>query len=135
MGVIFFHQDILMDIERKHTPGPWHIGFSDDRPDDHYHHHYITTVALDPNSTLKLPIVVVSGAQDDWGVHHGIKNPYDSALIVLAPDMLDALIELDRLWDTGVLYSTSYYPQALIQKVRRLITDATTAPPKPDLTE
>lgn len=77
-------------MESKHTPGPWAVGFSDGTGPT-----YITAgdhPAL--KKTEESIVVVVSGATDDWGVEHGVRNPADAQLIAAAPDMLALLREL-----------------------------------------
>lgn len=66
------------------TPGPWAVGFSDGSGKT-----YIT--AGDHPARNDVPVVVVSGAEDDWGFTHGVQNPDDARLIAAAPELYSAL--------------------------------------------
>jgi hypothetical protein len=63
------------------TPGPWAVGFSDGSGQT-----YIT--AGDHPAREDLPVVVVSGGEDSWGVPQGVENPADARLISAAPELL-----------------------------------------------
>ena len=71
----------------KFTPGPWAVGFSDGSGET-----YIT--AGDHPAQKDYPVIIVSGADDGWGISQGVRNPADAALIAAAPELYSELAKL-----------------------------------------
>jgi len=79
-----------MSKKVAHTPGPWRIGFTDGSGET-----YITAGDHGVVKDLNNIVTVVSGTSDDWGIKQGVLNPADAHLIAAAPEMLEALEQLN----------------------------------------
>ena len=100
----------------KHTPGPWEVGTEGSE---------IGAVYCD--NSLGSRVAIVFGKGQEYTAFSRTEEEANASLIAAAPDLLEALVQAERLYTTYGLVACDSECGAWINKVRTAIAKATSS--------